>query len=407
MTAWTKRAALLAATLALVAGAVAAAATASTDVRGGAGATKTVKVGFIWSKTGPLAGFAQEEYEGYLYGLLYARTHMKSCGGYKIQTNFVDDQTSATNAVNAAKDLIGQGYHILAGSIVSGIALQVAPIADQNNVLFISGGAAADAITGVNRHTFRAGRQSFQDVQAARNILGSKATAKKIVVFAEDTAFGASNFAAVNQIFGAKGHTVTKILVPFQAADLTPYAQQLKNAHADLVFVAWAGSNAPAMWQSLDQQGVLDSTTVTTGLPDRVNYPFLGQLMGSKVKYLSHYVYQAPKNAVNTWLVKQMKRNGEVPDLFEPDGFNIALMVCHAVAKAGGDGNVDKLISSLEGWKFTGVKGIERIRQSDHALTQPMFSVQLIKQSNGSWEPKVLGTFSSGLTQPPVSPFPK
>jgi branched-chain amino acid transport system substrate-binding protein len=110
---------------------------------------------------------------------------------------------------------------------------------------------------------------------------------------------------------------------------------------------------------------------------------------------------------VNDWLVKAMKKNGEVPDLFEPDGFNIALMVCHAAMKAGGDGNVDKLISSLEGWKFTGVKGIERIRQSDHALTQPMFAAQLLKQSNGNYEPKVLATYSSGLTQPPVTPFPK
>ena len=404
MTGWTKRAALFGA-LALVVGAVAAAATASTDVRSGTFAG-TVKVGFIYSRTGALAGFGQEEYEGYLYGLLYARQHLKNCGGYKIQTTFVDDQTSAASAVTAAKDLIGQGYHILAGSVSSGVALQVAPIADQNNVLFISGAAASDAVTGVNRHTFRAGRQSYQDVMTARNILGTKATGKKIVVFAEDTAFGASNFAAVSAIFGAKGHTVSKLLVPFQAADLTPYAQQLKNAHADLVFVAWAGSNAAAMWQALDQQGVLDSTTITTGLPDRVTYPTLGPLVRG-VKLLSHYVYQAPKNAINTWLVKAMKKNNEVPDLFTPDGLNMALMVCRAVAKAGGDGNVDKLISSLEGWRFNAVKGIERIRPSDHALTQPMFAVQLVKQSNGNYEPKVLATYSSGLTQPPVTPFPK
>ena len=81
----------------------------------------------------------------------------------------------------------------------------VAPIADQNNVLFISGPAAADAITGLNRHTFRAGRQSYQDVQTAAGILPPKSVGKKIVVFAEDTAFGASNFAAVPQVFGAQG----------------------------------------------------------------------------------------------------------------------------------------------------------------------------------------------------------
>src|SRR5207248_3209170 len=95
----------------------------------------------------------------------------------------------------AGKDLIGQGYKILAGSTSSGVALQMAPLADQNNVLFISGAAASDEITGVNRHTFRAGRQSYQDVQTAASFIAPKSVGKKIVVFAEDTAFGASNVA--------------------------------------------------------------------------------------------------------------------------------------------------------------------------------------------------------------------
>jgi branched-chain amino acid transport system substrate-binding protein len=398
---WTKRTALLATALVLVVGALAAAATASTDSRGGTSAT-TVKVGFIYPKTGALAGFGAEEYDGYLYGLLYARTH-KLCGNYKIQTTFVDDQTSPAVGVNLAKDLIGQGYKILAGTGSSGVALGVGAIADQNNVVLISGAAAADAITGLNRHTFRAGRQSYQDVLAARNILGTKATGKKVVVFAEDTAFGQSNFAAVSAVFGAKGHNVSKILVPFQAADLTPYAQQLKNANPDLTFVAWAGSNGPAMWQALSQQGLLTSSTVVTGLADRVNYATYGPLGG--LHYLSHYVYQAPKNKVNAWLVAQMKRHGQVPDLFTPDGFNTALMICHAVVKAGGDGNVDKLISALEGFVFTGPKGVERIRPEDHAVTQPMFEVQLVKQRDGSFEPKVLKTFSAGIMRPPITPF--
>ena len=50
---------------------------------------------------------------------------------------------------------------------------------------------------------------------------------------------------------------------------------------------------------------------------------------------LSHYVYRAPHNAVNTWLVKWMAKNRHsVPDLFTPDGFVSAQMICHALAGA-------------------------------------------------------------------------
>ena len=103
------------------------------------------------------SGFGAEEYEGFQYGLKYLKAQHNTCGGHKLSVNVVDDQTNPANAVTAAKDLIGQGYKIIVGSTSSGAARAVAPIADQNNVLFISGPAAADAITGLNRHTFRVG----------------------------------------------------------------------------------------------------------------------------------------------------------------------------------------------------------------------------------------------------------
>jgi branched-chain amino acid transport system substrate-binding protein len=395
---------IVVAVVSLLGVAAAAAATASTNARGGATAS-AVKVGFIYSRTGALSGFGAEELEGFQYGLKWLKAQHNTCGGHKLNVSYVDDQTNPTAAVNAAKDFIGQGYKIIAGATSSGVASLVAPVADQNNVLFVSGPAAADSITGLNRHTFRAGRQTYQDVQTAAGILPPKSAGKKIVVFAEDTAFGASSAAAVSQVFGVKGHTVQKLLVPFQAADLTPYAQQLKNMNPDLVFIAWAGSNSAAMWQALDQQKILDSADVMTALADRVTYNTFGPIVGPKAKLLSNYIYQGPKNKVNTWLVKQMKAHaGHPPDFFTPDGFNTALMICHAVQKANGD-NVDKMISALEGWQFLGPKGVERIRKADHAMIQPMFIVSLFKQKNGNWEAKWVKTVSPGNVQPPVHPF--
>ena len=62
--------------------------------------------------------------------------------GRSIELTVVDDGTDPTKAVAAGKDLIGKGYKILAGSVSSGVALQIAPLAAQNKVLFISGPAA-------------------------------------------------------------------------------------------------------------------------------------------------------------------------------------------------------------------------------------------------------------------------
>jgi branched-chain amino acid transport system substrate-binding protein len=360
-------------------------------------ATASYNVGIVYSRTGLLAAYGAEYIEGLKLGLSYATKGTNKVNGKSINLTLVDDKTDPATAVNAAKDLIGQGYRILAGSVSSGVALQVAPLAAQNHVLFISGPAASDAITGINKYTFRSGRQTLQDVNTVNSFL--KGSGKKVVVFDQDSVFGHGNYAAVKALVGGKGHTVNEVSVPLTATDFTPFAQQVKNANPDLVFVAWAGTTGGAMWKSLDQQNVFTANTdVVTGLAERATWSALGPV-ATKIHYLSHYVYNAPKNKVNDWLVKQMRKRGQTPDLFTPDGFNAALMLVQALKK--GDYDVDKMITALEGYKFLGPKGFSAVRPQDHALLQPMFRVQLVS-SGGRLTAKILGTANSYQTAPPL-----
>ncbi|MFI5257747.1 MAG: ABC transporter substrate-binding protein [Gemmatimonadales bacterium] len=374
------------------------AATAGAGTRAG----KSVNVAFIYPKTGGLAAFGGEEFDGFQAGLAYVNG---KCGGYTINPTYIDDATDPATAINAFKTEVGQGIKIVAGTGSSGIALQLAPLAAQNNVLYISGAAAFDGITGLNRNTFRAGRQTLQDVLDAANVFPPKTTGKKVVVFGEDTAFGAGNVAAVKLIFGGRGQSVSSILSPFGAADLTPYAQQLSNSGADAAFVAWANTtNAAAMWQSLQQQGVAKKLTLITGLANRASYDAIGPLVPG-VTMISHYVYTAPHNAANTYLIKWMAKNRhQVPDLFTPDGFVTAQMICRAISKGGTD--TGKQISALEGWQFLAPKGKQYVRAADHAMIQPMFQVQLVPGNGGHFVAKVVKTISPGNVQPPVHPFP-
>jgi branched-chain amino acid transport system substrate-binding protein len=358
----------------------------------------TVKVGIIYSRTGLLSAYGAQYIQGLKLGLSYATKGTNRVNGHRIEITAVDDATDPAKAVSAAKDLIGQGYKIIGGSTSSGSALQIAPLAEQNKVLNISGPAANDLVTGANRYTFRSGRQSTQDVLAVREILG-KTTGRRIVVFAQDSAFGQGNVAAVRAILGGRGHTVSSVLVPLSVQDFTPFAERAKEANADLLFVAWAGTSAPSMWRALEQQGVTRSTQIATGLAERATW---GAYV-TNIQFLSHYVAEAPKNRVNDWLKASMKRRGQVPDLFTPDGFAAAQMIVRAVGKGGGD-DVERMIAALEGWQFVGPKGVMRIRQADHALLQPMFQVRL-RQSGSRIIAVPVKAFSPGNLQPPVRPF--
>jgi len=355
-----------------------------------------VKFGLIYSQTGALAAYGKEYIDGFNIGLKYVTKGTGLVNGHKIVVNTNDDGGDAAKAVTIAKDLIGQGYHIIGGSASSGVALQVAPLAAQNKVLFISGAAATDAITGINKYTFRSGRQSIQDVFTAKAMIGD-VTGKKVLVFAQDTAFGQGNVSAVKAVF--TGATVSSLLVPFSASDFTPFAKQAKDSKSDLIFVAWAGASAQSMWQAMSQQGAVDSSTVVvTGLAEKGTWPIFGTA-GTKISLLAHYFEGASSNAAATYLINEEKKAGSFSDLFSPDGFVTAQLLARAIEKADGDTNVDAMITALEGYSFLAPKGQQTVRASDHAMLQPMFIANL-SQSGSDYTATLVKALSAQDTAP-------
>jgi len=354
-----------------------------------------ITVGVITSETGALAGYGKQYLDGFKAGLDYATDGTNEVDGTKIVIDYRDDAGDPDTAVGAAKELIGSGVTILAGSASSGVAAAVAEQAGQNKVLFISGPAAADALTGINDYTFRSGRQTAQDVATAGTFLGD-IEGKKITVFAQNTAFGQGNVAAVEAILGAKGATVDSVLVAEDVTEFTPFAQQVLAGSPDLVFVAWAGATSGAMWQAMSQQGVFDAVPVVTGLGDAATFGAYGEA-SEQISFLNYYFPGAPDNAVNTAMVDAVEAAGGTPDLFTPDGFNAALMLVHAISE--GKGDVDAMIAALEGYTFDGPKGSLTVRAGDHALLQEMYQAKLVADGD-TFTPELVETVPADEVEP-------
>jgi branched-chain amino acid transport system substrate-binding protein len=391
-----------AASVGIAAIALAVAACGSSSPAGGGSGTSgsaPVKVGMVYEKTGIYSAYAQEYQQGFNIGLDYATHGTGKVDGHKVDVTWQDDADSATTAVTDFKSLVGAGYQIIGGSIDSGIATELAPLAAQNRALYISGPAAADQVTGANQYTFRSGRQTDQDVMAAKSFVAGAGRGQKIVVLAQDYAFGKSYVTDAQKVFGAIGDTVKPVLVPLTTTDFTPTALQVKAMHPNLIFLAWAGTTGASLAQALDQQGDFTGTKVVTGLANIATYPFYGNA-GTKFDYLSLYFYQASNNAANNFLVSQMKqRYQSVPDLFTPDGFVAAQMIVHAI-QAGGGTDVSAMIKALAGWSFLAPKGMQQVRASDHAMLQPMYQAKLAGKSLTNLTPVLLKTLPPSDTAP-------
>lgn len=361
-----------------------------------------VKVALITSKTGLLGVYGNEFLRGFDVGLAYATHGTGMAGGHKLVVSTYDDANDASKAIVQAKDLIGQGYKIIAGTAWSSIAVQMAPLAQENNILYIPL-AATDALTGANRNTFRAGRESIQDLLTVGTELGTNLRGKRILVLAQDSTFGQANVAGARLVLGAEGATVDGLLVPLTANDFTPFAQKVINAKPDLLFIAWAGASGVALMQSLESAGVMNQTKVVTGLDQRATFPLFAKA-GANMRYIALYLPECSHTAANEYLIKSDEKTlHSMPEDFENDGFVAAQMIVHAVASANGD-DVPKMISSLEGYQFVGPKGPEEVRASDHALLEPMFTAKLVTRGS-TIDAECVRTLPATAVAPPVHPF--
>ena len=243
--------------------------------------------------------YGAEYIQGLRLGLDYATNGTNKVAGDTIELTAADDAGDPAKAVSAAKDLIGKGYKIIGGSTSPASRCRSAPIAAQNKVLFISGPAATDGITGLNKYTFRSGRQTYQDV-AGGELVPATSPARTWSCSPRTTSFGQGNVAAVKAVLGGKGATVDKVLVPLTATDFTPFAAAGQAANPDLLFVAWAGTTAagdvagarPAGRPRLDDGR---HAAWPSGRPGRPSAP-----PAPKIKFLSHYVFDGPTTRSTT-----------------------------------------------------------------------------------------------------------
>ena len=134
---------------------------------GGTAGGAPYKVGLVYSKTGALAAYGAQYQASFKVGLDYATKGTNAVNGQPVEVTEADDAGDPAKAVTAATSAIGAGAKIIAGSTASGVALQVAPLAEgeQGPVHLRTGRDRRRDRS--NKYTFRSGRQTYQDIATA------------------------------------------------------------------------------------------------------------------------------------------------------------------------------------------------------------------------------------------------
>jgi len=355
-----------------------------------------IKIGLITDLSGALASYGEMITRSFMLGMEYAAGAAGSAGdkfdfkvtqentfkveNCEIQIFVRDDASTPDMTTTVANELIDvEKVNILVGTVSSGATAVLQQIAFQNKIPLIVAPAAANDITGANFNvfTFRTSRNNYQDAINECAALTKQYT--KFVQIAPDYAFGKGSAAAFRDACTLGGGTFVAddIFAPLTTTDFTPYMEQIANSGAEAYIVTWAGSGFVQLIQAAKDQGVTESMALGTTFVNNAVMPALySTAVGTTAGIL--YQYMAPKNEINDFLVAQDKaRYGSVPDLFDADGMNAALMAVAALKKTNGDATGETLVAAMEGLEFEGPKGTVFIRPEDHVAIQDMYILKL------------------------------
>ena len=356
-----------------------------------------VKVGLITDASGALAIYGAHILRSFMLGMEYATGAAGSAGekfdlaqaqentfkidDCEIQVFVRDDGSNPENTATVARELIDvQKVNVLVGTVSSGATATLQGIALESKIPLIVAPAAANDITGVNfnEYTFRTSRNNYQD--AMNECLALTKQYSKFVQIAPDYAFGRGSAAAFRDACTLGGATFVAddIFAPLDTTDFTPYMEQIAGSGAEAYIVTWAGSGFVALMQAAADQGVTETLSLGATFIDNVLMPtFFANAVGTTAGILYHY--SAPNNPANDFLKAQDKeRYGVMPDLFDADGMNAAILVVEALKATNGDVNGDALKGAMEGLTFEGPKGTVYIRPEDHVAIQDMYILKLL-----------------------------
>lgn len=131
-------------------------------------------VGVVTSTTGALAPQGLAFLAGLELGLGHA-------GIAEAQLVIEDDAGLPSQAVVGARAVVAAGCTVVTGSVSSAVSLELASLAARDRFVFIAGSASTDAISGLNRWTFRSGHQIGQSAAAAAALLEGGTTAAAVL----------------------------------------------------------------------------------------------------------------------------------------------------------------------------------------------------------------------------------
>jgi len=349
---------------------------------------KTIKIGAIFSVTGPAAflGAPEEKTARMFIDQLNAKGGLL---GAKLELVLKDSAASSEKTVSFAKQLIEEEKVLaIIGPSTSGETLAIKNLCEENKMLLISCAAAETIVNPVARYVFKTPQKDSQAVIWIYRTMKDKGITK-IAVLSSNSGFGAAGKKQLEDIAKTEGIEIVANEVYDRAAtDLTDVLTKVKSAAGVQAVVNWSIEPAQSLVaKNMKQIGLDVPLFQSHGFGNR-KYAEQAGVAAEGILFPAGrllVVDELPRTHPQRRLLAAYKRDYEA--LYKEDvstfgghAYDALLIITEAIRKAGSTDR-DKVRDAIENLKgLVGTAGIFNFSPTDHTgLALDAFEMLTVK----------------------------
>ena len=296
--------------------------------------SSTIKIGSIGPLSGPYAVYGGDCKNG----IELAVNEINAAGGIngqQLELIAEDDEGAAEKSVSAYKKLVTKdGVKFIFGSLTSGCAIAISPLAQAQKVIQIAPAATAPKLTEAGNFVFRACYDDpFQGVVGGKFAAENLGAKKAAVLYdiGNDYSVGLTdNFKAS---FEANGGSIVA-LESYSTGDKDFNAQltKIKNANPDVVYLPDYYGTVALIVKQLRAQGFNRPIVGADG------WDGLSENAGTEVLngfYSNHYAADSTEPKVQNFVKSYKEKYSLTPTSFAALGYDSVYMLKDAIVKAG------------------------------------------------------------------------
>ena len=324
----------------------------------------TIKIGM----TGPLTGGAAVYGTAVEAGMKIAVEEINAAAGengLKIAFQSQDDEHDGEKALNAYNNLKDWGMQFFAGAVTTAPCLSIAPTAVEDNIFMMTPSGSSDKIPNTGDNVYQMCFTDPNQGSSAAELVAQLKMADKIgIIFdnSDDYSKGLLNgFKAKAAELGLNIVCETNFTAD-NKTDLSTQVTQCKDAGCDFVFLPFYATEAAQVLTQAAKIGYEPTFFGCDGMDGVLTIEGFEKSLAEGLVLMTPFNPDAAETQDFVSKYKAMM-NGETPNQFAADGYDVIYAIYDACVAAGIDGTTkasdacDKLKEHFGGFEFSGLTG--------------------------------------------------